>query len=634
MKFKKFFLMLLGIGILTSCGGGGKLSYNEDDSFKMVGSWEKTGIGTHYNSGNNIGPVEYFAIEGLYQYVRSTDEIHCMLAESLPEHSEDGLMTTVKIRENAKWQNGEPFVAKDVWAYYYLNHTVVTNYLLSVEALNTKTVVFHWNPSRVPVDSVKNLLIAQDKQGTVCYEVFKTYADEAYNIVMASDDIPEDSTTWGAFNKFSTGELLERLNANITKYKGFKSSWFVSTGPFKVVKESPTQLVLEQNKYHWNIENITFKKIVIYSSSDTNQTYNLLSTNKIDYLDGLAQVDTLESILYTNPNMVHLKMYDPGAIGVLFNMEKTSLWTDKVREAFQYLFDREEMRNIGNPYAITSYRPLMGMAESEAKRWMSKAGYADLPEYTHNETKAIELLTEAGWTKSDSGWKDQTGKNVEITIGTDKGHPGMSAIAVAVQAALLSFGIKAMVKLTDWGAWYSSATMDKSTYDMSIYWTDLNMSFSYPTGTYKYFDSLMANVIHVQRYPDNYSVPALMGQIDEEFDGRGSKFADAQGKVNFSTYINNMYVYEGEDIQALTDIYNNGIANKNWGIQFYQNVTGSFLNIGHIRGIPEENLWKENRNVTVVPEVGTEEFLAVARTNLIYAQGVVFSHCYYAVNRG
>ena len=143
---------------------------NPDKVFRIISNWEKSGIGCHYNAGTSIGPLEYFTVEGLYQYVRSTDEIVPILAESMPEHSADGLTTTIKIRQNAKWQNGEDFVAKDVWAFYYLNHTTLTNYLLSVEVKDEKTVVLHWNPNRIPVNEVKNLLIAQDIQGTACYQ--------------------------------------------------------------------------------------------------------------------------------------------------------------------------------------------------------------------------------------------------------------------------------------------------------------------------------------------------------------------------------------------------------------------------------------------------------------------------------
>ena len=161
---------------------------------------------------------------------------------------------------------------------------------------------------------------------------------------------------------------------------------------------------------------------------------------------------------------------------------------------------------------------------------------------------------------------------------------------------------------------------------------DLNMSFSYPTGSYIHFNSMMANVAHVPRFPDNYSNAQLAGQINYEFDGRGSKFADENGKVNFSTYLNNMYVYDSTEIKELIDIYNLGMANANWGIQFYQNVTGSFINIARIKNVPMQEYWTQNRNVEVVPEVGTEDFYEVARTNLIYGNGAIVTMGIYQPN--
>lgn len=604
---------------------------NPNRVFRVLDNWEKSGIGSHYNSGTNIGPLAKFSVEGLYQYIRSTDEIIPMLASDLPVHSVDGLSTTIHIRDNAYWQNGERFTSKDVWSYYYLNHTTLTNYLLSVETPDDETVVLNWNPNRVPVNDVKNLLIAQDVQGIAAFSEFRTYANEAFRIVSESADIPSDSTTWGAFNKFSTGDLLLQLTANFNAYKAHISNWFVGTGPFQLTTESATQLILSKNPLHWNADQIGFDRIEVYSSSDTNQSFGLLSNNQIDYMDGLASIDTLEAILNQNQQMVHLKMYDPGAIGVLFNMEKP-IWQYKVRLAFQYLFDREEIKNAANPYAITSWYPLLGMAESEAQRWMSEEGFDALPSYTYDQTLATQLLNEAGWEKSNGKWYDENDDEVNLVIGTVRDHPGQSQSALAMQAILTNFGITASVKMTDHSAWYASASMDNSTYDMSVYWTDLNMSFSYPTGTYKYFDSLMADVIHVNRFPSDYSEAALANAINELFDATGSQFADGNGQVNFSTYINSMFTYEGQDLNELIDVYNLGISNNLWGIQFYQNVTGSFLNASRIIGVPLEDYWRVDRNVSYVPEFGTEGFYEVARTNLIFGNGAIITQGYYQPN--
>ena len=88
----------------------------------------------------------------------------------------------------------------------------------------------------------------------------------------------------------------------------------------------------------------------------------------------------------------------------------------------------------------------------------------------------------------------------------------------------------------------------------------------------------------------------------------------------------------GTEIKELIDIYNLGMANANWGIQFYQNVTGSFINIARIKNVPMQEYWTQNRNVEVVPEVGTEDFYEVARTNLIYGNGAIVTMGIYQPN--
>ncbi len=160
----------------TPGGGGGK---NTDNSFAMMASWTTSGLINHYNSNTSCNAYDYFVVEGLYRYVRSTDEIFCQLADGDPVHETKNIadyadvigqdayayytgqgknevaVTTVKIRDNAKWQNGEDFVAKDVWAYYYMIHPTSSNYMAAVKVVDDKTVQFVWNPLKEPNDTVK-----------------------------------------------------------------------------------------------------------------------------------------------------------------------------------------------------------------------------------------------------------------------------------------------------------------------------------------------------------------------------------------------------------------------------------------------------------------------------------------------
>lgn len=637
---------VLGVIGFTACNNntGGK---NTDKSFSMVATWTTSGLINHYDSNTNCNAFDYFVVEGLYRYVRSTDEIFCQLAAELPSHSEQSIdlyaedmgqdaydyyvsqgcttvaVTTATIRQNAKWQNGEDFTARDVWAYYYIIHPTSSNYMAAVKVVDDKTVQFVWNPLKEPNDTVKELLIAQDKSGTVKYDEFKSYVDNVYGIVMDSP-VNENLNLWGAFNRFSTTEQIVELNVTKNAFFAYNPSWYIATGPFKLETFSQTQILLTKNPYYWNADNIGFERIKLYSSNDLNQTYNLISNGHVDYYDGFIQQDTLESMLDSNPSLVNLKMYDPGAIGLTFNLNN-NLLTLKVRQAFQYIFNREEITSAANPYASASYYPLLGMAPSEAVTYMSEEHYNALPKYSYNTQKAEQMLREAGWSKQGGSWY-ANGQQVVFTLGTPSTSDISSTAAEAAAAQLEAFGIK--INLLKSNNFYSTATADNSNYDLMLEWTDLNMSFSYPTGSYNQFSNIYSRWVHVERYPDNYFDAQKAGNVKLVFNGLG----DDDATYEFADYINSFYSVDEEQLTYLVDVFNTGLAEMCLGVQFFQNVTASTINVGRIKGVPLEEYWSHNRNVTYVPAPGTEDFLAVARTNLVYATNYLLAYGVYQPN--
>ena len=619
---------------------------NTDKSFAMVTTWTTSGLVNHYDANTYCTAFDYFVVEGMYRYVRSTDEIFCQLAASLPTHSKASIdaykdvmgedaydyyvkqgvtevpVSTAKIRDNAKWQNGEDFTAKDVWAYYYMIHPTSSNYMVGVKAVDDKTVEYIWNPLKEPSDTVKDLLIAQDKSGTVKYDEFARYVDEVYSIVMASP-VNENQSLWGAFNRFSTSDQISRLNVVRTQFYNYSPSWYIATGPFKLQTFSPTQILLVKNDNYWNASNIGFEKVKLYSSNDLNQTYQLISNNYVDYYDGFIQQDTLIGMLDGNSDLVNLKMYDPGAIGITFNLNN-SLLTLGVRQAFQYIFDRDEVKEAANPYAITSYYPLIGMAPSEAETYMGEEHFEALPKYSHDEAKAAELLEKEGWEKRSDGWY-ANGKKVSFKLAAPSSHDISSTAAEAAASQLTAFGIGCdLLKTTNF---YSSA-MDTNAYDLCLEWTDLNMSFSYPTGSYSQFSSVYSKYCHVPRYPSDYYDGQKAGNVRLTFDG-----LDGDNKTyEFADYINSFYSVDSDELTYLVDVFNTGLANLSLGIQFFQNVTASTLNVGRIKGVPLEEYWSKDRNVTYVPKQGTDDFYAVARTNLVYATNYLIAYGVYQPN--
>lgn len=643
--------MATALSVFGACapteGEDGALK-NSDKSFAIVTTWTSSGLVNHYNSNTYCTAFDYLVVEGMWRYVRSTDEIYCQVAAELPTHrtvsiddykdvigedaynyytnAENGCtevtVTTGKIRENAKWQNGEDVVAKDIWAYYYMIHPTSSNYMAGVKVVDDKTVEFVWNPLKEPNDTVKELLLAQDKSATIKYDLFAQYVDPVADIVMNSP-VNTNQSLWGAFNRFSTTSQITEMTKTRNAFYENSPSWYVATGPFKLQTFSATQILLVKNEYYWNADNIGFERIKMYSSNDLNQTYQLITNGYVDYYDGYIQQDTLEGMLDSNPDIVNLKMYDPGAYGLTFNMKKkNTLWTDEVREAFQYIFNRDEIKNAANPYATTSWYPLIGMAPSEAKTYMSEKHYNEIPSYSLDLAKATTLLESAGWTKTNGQWM-KDGAQVEITMGCPSGDTRASTAAEAAAAQLQSFGIK--VNLMKSSNFYSNATSDNSPYDLCLEWTDLNMSFSYPTGSYSQFDAVYARYAQLDRYPNDYSDAQKAGGLMLKFDGLDGD----TDSYAFVDYINSFYSVDEEELTYLVDVFNLGLAKMNIGIQFFQNVTASTINIGRIAGVPLESYWSEDRNVSYVPEVGTEDFFTVAKTNLNYACNYMLAYGVY-----
>lgn len=643
--------LLLVAAMLCACtpygGPGGGVGKNTDNSFSMVTSWTSSGLVNHYDSNTSCSAFDYFVVEGLYAYVRSTDEVYCQLAAEMPVHTTENMadfkdimgedayayfekngcttvpVSTVKIRQDAKWQNGEAFTAKDVWSYYYMIHPTSSNYMAGVKVVDEKTVQFIWNPLKEPVNTVKELLIAQDKSGTVKYDEFASYVDAVYNLVMDSP-VNENPSLWGAFNRFSTADQIVQLNTTRNAFYNYSPSWYIATGPFKLEMFSATEILLVKNEYYWNADNIGFEKIKLYSSNDLNQIYQLISAGYIDYYDGFIQQDTLESILMSNEDLINLKMYDPGSIGITFNLEN-DLLTLEVRKAFQYIFDRESITLAANPYATTSWYALLGMAASEAEAYMSPEHFNNLTKYSYNQETAAQMLRDAGWEKND-GWWYFNGKQVELNLGAPSSHDISSTAAEAAAAQLNAFGIKC--NLLKSSNFYSAALEENCQYDLLLEWTDLNMSFSYPTGSYNQFSNVYSKWIHLDRYPSDYHDGQKANSLKLEFKGLG----DDTKTYAFSDYINSFYSVDQEELTYLVDVFNTGLSEMCLGVQFFQNVTASTINVGRVSGVPLQEYWTMDRNVTYVPAVNTEDFYAVARTNLVFAKNYLLAFGIYQPN--
>ncbi len=150
------------------------------------------------------------------------------------------------------------------------------------------------------------------------------------------------------------------------------------------------------------------------------------------------------------------------------------------------------------------------------------------------------------------------------------------------------------------------------------------MSFSFPTGSFIYaYKDITAKVLHLPRFTEDD--PSTTVIETNGFDLTLDK-ADGSGTFRVIDVLDGMYYLNDDDLTEVVNDLVLGVSKKNYGIQFYQNVTGSFINIGKLGGVPLQEYLETSRNVTYVPnfEDDPDNFYAVARLNFDFAYAVPF----------
>ncbi|QTD43442.1 ABC transporter substrate-binding protein [Sporosarcina sp. Te-1] len=228
-----------------------------------------------------------------------------------------------------------------------------------------------------------------------------------------------------------------------------------------------------------SIEQVIFKFI-----PDSNVRALQLKSGEVD----VALLDPIQ--VQEMEQQDNLTVYDVDTAdyrGILFNM-KEDLWQDvRVRQAFSFAIDRTQIvKGILKGYGTEAYSPLQKHAfHNEA-----------VEAYTFNVDRANTLLDEAGWIKSDDGFRYKEGEKLAFTITAPASDSVRVNMANYVAEGYKSIGADVSVAALDWSAitieeceafmvgWGSPYDADHHTY--SLFHTDASSltSSGYNYGSY------------------------------------------------------------------------------------------------------------------------------------------------------
>lgn len=343
--------------------------------------------------------------------------------------SEDGLIYTFTIRDDANWSDGTPITANDV--------------KFTFDAI-----------ARPDVETIRKGFIENISELNVIDE-------KTFEIVLGAPDC----NIWG---NLSTRIMPAHKFA--ADYSDFISSDFnnapdISGGPYILDEWAPDEFVrFTANPTYYNGEP-QIDTLVLQVMPDPAVVAQALIAGEVDYsgvtADALAQVEGQPNInlLTTKVNYVQflaLNLGDPqnpasayDEAGNPVEQAANPLFSDvRVRQAIAMGWDKDaviEIKPAGTSRMVGSIPPSITWAYNN-----------DVAPYSYDPEAAGALLDEAGWTLNDAGTREKDGVPFEFELGYIAGNNNSDEIAVIIQDQLGQIGIQVNLLSMEAGAMIST----------------------------------------------------------------------------------------------------------------------------------------------------------------------------------
>ncbi|MCL2060744.1 MAG: ABC transporter substrate-binding protein, partial [Oscillospiraceae bacterium] len=536
----------------------------------------------HAQSSTGLGGIGIYVIESLYQRVRSTDRIHPRIADGMPVH--EGNKSTVKMRTDVTFNDGEQCTSKDIKSFYLINQNVrINQYLSSIECPDDYTIVFNWlEPT--PNETIRNAFIADNgNNAAVPYHIFGKYVDEHERLL---DSCPEltDGITRGPFNKDISG-ILDDLAQNWTDYQSHEIPNLkpIGTGPYILETLTDTEFIMVKRPDYYRADEVYFDKV--HNIEVTNeQGIAMLRNAQTDSYPGSLPLDIAESVLRSNKDIVFYQTVDPACHGFYFNRLSTRAPMDKMefRQAINYIVEKKPLREAGNYYGTEfEYATTGGLPPGTVQTYVSQDVQDKLRRYTKDHAKAEELLASIGITKGAGGvYQNEDGSPIKIILGVNSGwQPAgvVTNVTSLVCDQLKAFGLDAEVLAVE-GSVYATMMDSNEEFDMSFEWIDIASSYLIP-----YFPivNFYQGCFRRQGTPVDENTNKIMLKLN---DWDGVEF-------DVTEYLDKIPITSDEaEVQMMIDRLVWAANEYAFGINLYQNATGVWENRANTKNLPMEHL--------------------------------------------
>ncbi len=306
----------------------------------------------------NIHSAQLFTAltEGLVTYHPSTlDPVPGAAAQIAT--SEDGLVWTIKLRDNARFSNGDPITAytfENTWFYLISKDT-------AGDMASLLDVIVGVRSYRTGIISERSLVGIKALDRNTLQLRLTVPAPYLLDILCHHIFVPIHPS-----NLYSPDQMT--------------ADNFISSGPYRITGHTKKEIYLEKNPYYWDQEHVESKNIRIELRKSGLDLLVDFSGEMVHWSEAYIPIP----LLYNEDNVIAFPEYSTGFYYFSENSGPYSM--PEVRQALTLLIPWEEIRNQDNYLYPTktlvpqdsAYNGVTGISEADrdqAFRLLEEAGY-------------------------------------------------------------------------------------------------------------------------------------------------------------------------------------------------------------------------------------------------------------------
>ncbi|MFX3632030.1 MAG: ABC transporter substrate-binding protein [Candidatus Pristimantibacillus sp.] len=364
--------------------------------------------------------VEYVLFSRLYDYDRTGNVVAepWSLAAEAPQISEDGKTYTVKLKNTAKWSDGQPVTADDL---VFTINTII-NPDVGAPAISTLD----------KVDKVEKI-----DEHTVAITLKQVYAPFMYSLIM---------------NVVPYHLLKDVAPKELQKHPyGTDPAKTVTNGPWKWTEWKTAQyLSVEADPNYWSEVKPNIQKIIYKLYADQNTEVQALIKGDVDTTTAipLTQLEAVEKIDSINVLKGATSTYEY----INFNFDPNNFpdkfipfSTQKSRQAIAHALNRQGMvDNVLKGTGALMNSPFMPGSWADSDQAIN---------YSYDAEQAKKLLAEDGWVAGKDGILEKDGHRFSFELQYNAGNSRREQVSQIIQQNLKDVGIEVTPKAIDFASW-------------------------------------------------------------------------------------------------------------------------------------------------------------------------------------